>query len=127
MRDDWPAIEARGAQVVVVGNGQPFHARDFQQEHQLPFTLLTDPDLKAYAAAGMRRGLLSTVRPRAMKNAIRAWKGGFRQTRVLGDPWQQGGVFVLGPDARELFRHISHEAGDHPPSSQIIAALPKAA
>ena len=44
-----------------------------------------------------------------------------------GDPWQQGGVFVLGPDGRELYRHISREAGDHPFSAQFLAALPQAA
>ena len=91
--------------MVVVGNGQPFQARDFQQEHQLPFTLLSDPDLKAYAAAGMRRGL--------------------RQGRTQGCPWQQGGVFVISRDGKMRFAHISREAGDHPRPEQILDALPR--
>lgn len=125
MRDTWPEMEKRGARLVVVGNGQPFHAQDFQQEHQLPFTLLTDPDLQAYAAAGLRRGALSVLHPRVLGNALRSLRGGFRQGRTQGDPWQQGGVFVISSDGRMLFEHISREAGDHPRPEQILGALPR--
>jgi len=109
---------------VVVGNGQPFHAQDFQQEHHLPFTLLTDPDLEAYAAAGLRRGVLSVFHPRVLGNALRSLRGGFRQGRTAGDPWQLGGVFVITPGDEVLFRHVSREAGDHPLPEQILDALP---
>lgn len=127
MRDTWPEIEGKGAQLVVVGNGQTFHAQDFQQEQKLPFPLLTDPDLKAYAAAGLRRGLLSVVSPKVLGNAVRSLRGGFRQGRTQGDPWQQGGVFVITPDDQVLFHHVSREAGDHPQPADIVAALPRSA
>lgn len=125
MRDTWPEMEKRGARLVVVGNGRPFQARDFQYEQQLPFTLLTDPDLKAYAAAGLRRGALSVLHPRVFGNALRSLRGGFRQGRTQGDPWQQGGVFVIAPGDNVLFNHISREAGDHPLPDQILDALPR--
>lgn len=127
MRDTWPEIEKRGAHLVVVGNGQPFHAQDFEDKHHLPFTLLTDPDLKAYAAAGLRRGLLTVVNPWAVGHAVRSLVGGHRQGSTQGDPWQQGGVFVIQPDNSVLFSYVSQEAGDHPQPSQILNALPRAA
>ncbi len=110
---------------MVVGNGQPYHAQDFHDKNQLPFTLLTDPDLKAYAAAGLRRGALSTLHPKAIGHAARSLLGGFRQGKTEGDPWQQGGVFVITPDDNVLFEYISQEAGDHPRPSQIVDALPR--
>ncbi len=124
MRDAWPEIKERGAHLVVVGNGQPFHAQDFHDHLGLPFSLLTDPDLKAFAAAGLRKGVLSVASPRVLGNALRSLRGGFRQGRTQGDPWQQGGVFVITPDEQILFRHISREAGDHPRPADIIGALP---
>ena len=127
MRDTWPEIKSRGARLVVVGNGQPYHAQHFNDEYQLPFTLLTDPDLKAYAAAGLRRGVLTTVNPRSVGHALRSLKGGFLQKRTQGDNWQQGGVFVITPDEQVLFRYISREAGDHAGPAEILDALPKAA
>jgi hypothetical protein len=123
LRDAWPDIEARGVRLVVVGNGQPFHAQDFHEQHRLPFTLLTDPDLKAFAAAGLRRDVLSTVNPRVLGNAFRALRGGHRQGKVQGDPWQQGGVFVITPENETRFSYVSRAAGDHPPPEKILAAL----
>jgi len=127
LRDTWPEIESKGAHLVVVGNGQPYHAQGFNDEYQLPFTLLTDPDLKAYAAAGMRRSVLATVGPRSVGHALRALSGGSRQKRTQGDPWQQGGVFVITLDERVLFRYVSREAGDHPHPARILEALSIAA
>ena len=43
----------------------------------------------------MRRGLRSLVRLRAIGNGLRALRAGFRQSRVQGDPWQQGGAIVF--------------------------------
>ena len=65
-------LKARGAELVVVGNGRPHHAADFVQERALDFPVLVDPELRAYAAAGLRRGLFATFSLETVKNAIRS-------------------------------------------------------
>jgi len=115
-----------GAELVVVGNGSPLQAQDFKEQHDLDFPLLVDPELEAYAAAGLRRGLGSTFNLKSMGNAVRALKGGHRQTSVQGDPWQQGGAFVITPDGAVHFEHVSQAAGDHPKPQAIIQALKSA-
>jgi NAD(P)-dependent dehydrogenase (short-subunit alcohol dehydrogenase family) len=54
---------------------------------------------------------------------MRAWRSGFRQSGVQGDPWQLGGVFVIRPEAELVYRYVSREAGDHAPAEEILAAL----
>ncbi len=127
LRDTWPEIQSKGAHLVVVGNGQAYHAQHINDEYQLPFTLLTDPDLKAYAAAGLRRSVLATLNPWSAAHAVRSWVGGHTQKDTQGDNWQQGGVFVITPDEEVQFSYVSQEAGDHPSPAQILKGLSAAA
>jgi NAD(P)-dependent dehydrogenase (short-subunit alcohol dehydrogenase family) len=86
-------------------------------------TLLVDPELRAYRAAGLRRGRVEVLSPRLARNGLRALRAGFRQTGVEGDPWQLGGAFVLRPDGACTFRQASREAGDHADLDGVLAAL----
>ncbi len=126
MRGEHDKIKALGAELVVVGNGRPEQALDFKEQHGLDFPLLVDPDLEAYAAAGLRRDLGATLNFATLGNAVRALRSGHRQTSVQGDPWQQGGAFIITPDGEDHYRHVSQAAGDHPEPDQIIAALEQA-
>lgn len=123
MREHAAEIRDAGADLVVVGNGAPEFARAFREDLGLAGPLLVDPELRAYRAAGLRRGRVEALSPRLPWHALRAWRSGARQTSVQGDPWQLGGVFVIRPDGALLFRHRSAEAGDHPPPEAILAAL----
>lgn len=127
MRGEVPKIRELGGELVVVGNGQPMHATDFRERNQLDFPLLVDPDLEAYAAAGLRRGVGSALNPRVLGNAWRAMRGGHRQGKTQGDPWQQGGAFVISPDAQVHYQQISRTAGDHADPAELLAALRRAA
>ena len=55
MRDRIDEIRARGAELVVVGNGATNFAAAFREDYQLDCPLLVDPELRAYRAAGLRR------------------------------------------------------------------------
>ena len=123
MRDRSREIEAAGAQLVIVGNGAAHFAAAFREDFDLAGPLLVDTELRAYRAAGLRRGRVEVLSPRLPIHAVRAWLGGARQVAVQGDPWQLGGVFVIRPDGSLAFRHLSREAGDHPPLDDLIAAL----
>lgn len=123
MRDHVPAIRARGAELVVVGNGAAHFAAAFRDDLHLDAPLLVDPELRAYRAAGLRRGRVELLSPRLPLHALRALAAGHRQTAVQGDPWQLGGVLVIRPGGALAYRHASREAGDHAPIGEILAAL----
>ena len=125
MRDALSEIRRRGAELVIVGNGRPEHAIDFRDSEHVESPLYVDPELRAYAAAGLRRGLRSSLSAGVMLRGVRALMEGKRQGATMGDPWQQGGVFIIRPGNRVDFAYISAEAGDHPSVEAIISALDK--
>jgi NAD(P)-dependent dehydrogenase (short-subunit alcohol dehydrogenase family) len=123
LRDRIDEVRERGAELVIVGNGAANFAAAFRDDFDLDCPLLVDPELRAYRAAGLRRGRVEILSPRLPFNALRALRSGARQTSVEGDPWQLGGVFVIRPDGELTFRHVSREAGDHPAVDDVLAAL----
>jgi len=116
-------IRSQGADLVVVGNGRPEQAAEFAREENLDFPLLVDPDMEAYRAAGLKHGIVEAVSLKTVGHAIRALGKGFRQKKVQGDPWQLGGTFVISPEGKTLFRHVSSEAGDHPNPNEVLSVL----
>ncbi len=123
MRGEIDAIRARGAELVIVGNGAPNFAAAFREDLELDCPLLVDPELRAYRAAGLRRGRVELLSPRLPLHSLRALRAGFRPTGVQGDVWQLGGVFVIRPGGELSYRHLSRDAGDHPPVEAILAGL----
>jgi len=86
--------------------------------------VLTDPERRAYRSLGLRDDLAASVKWATVRNSARAFRAGFRQERTQGSPWQQGGVFVLGPGPETRFAYVSQAGGDHPPVDEVLAALP---
>jgi NAD(P)-dependent dehydrogenase (short-subunit alcohol dehydrogenase family)/peroxiredoxin len=127
LRDRIDEIRGRGAELVLVGSGARHFAAAFREDKGLDCPVLVDPDLRAYRAAGLRRGRVELLSPRLPVNAARAFSKGFRQTSVQGDPWQLGGVFVIRPTGDLTYRYVSREAGDHPPVDDVLAALSETA
>lgn len=123
LRDIKDAIQERGAQLLVIGNGNPRQARAFRDEWKIDFPMLVDTGLDAFRAAGLRRGLGATFNRKVFQNARRAMKAGFRQGAVQGDPWQQGGTFVIDATGQVVFAHISQEGGDHASTSDVLDQL----
>lgn len=125
MRDRWNEIRSAGASLAIIGNGSESFARAFREDLALDpgIAVLIDPTLRSYHAAGLRRGRKELASPRLFANAYRAWQGGFRQGPVQGDPFQLGGVLVVGRDGRVMFRHADRVAGDLAPIDGVLAAL----
>lgn len=117
-------LAAAGATLVFVGTGTPAMAADFARTHAGPHPVLSDVARRAFAAAGMRRTWLSTLHWRVVRNAFRALRAGFRQGRVLGDPWQQGGVLVFDAAGRLLHQELDAAGGDAIDLDAVMAALP---
>jgi len=117
-------IHDRGGELVTVGNGGQAFARAFREDMGITTPVFVDPSGATYRALGMRRSLVGTLfSGRSLLHAARALRGGFRQGRTQGDAFQLGGVLVVDTDGRVLFRHLSREAGDHPPEADVLAAL----
>lgn len=117
------AVRSRGAELFLIGHGSISEARGFRDEVRTAIPLFTDPGRQSYRALGMRRGVWSVANPGVWLRAARALRAGFRQTRVAGDAFQQGGVLVIDPQGVERFRYISRSAGDHPAPASILNAL----
>ena len=110
---------------MVVGNGTMNFAEAFREDYSLDSPLLIDPELRAYRAAGLRRGRVEALSPRMPLNALRALSSGSRQGSVQGDVWQLGGVFVIRPGGDLAYCYVSREAGDHAPPEAILESLSK--
>lgn len=118
-----PALEALGARVAVIGNGLPSFIEGFREKSGYDGELYTDPKRAAYKALQLRRGVRSTFKLKTVLRAASAFLDGYRQTATRGDPYQQGGVFVIDSDGQIVYRHVSEHAGDHAPIREIERAL----
>ena len=116
-------IRAAGAELVFIGNGTPEQAARFANREVPGCTVLTDPSRRSYTALGMRRGVLSTLAPGSALAAVGAAARGHRQTAVEGDPWQQGGLLLLGRGGEILFLQQNRDAGERPDLDGALAVL----
>lgn len=123
MRAKTDEIEAAGGQLVIVGNGAPEFAASFKKKFKINSPLYVDPSLASYQAAGLKRTKLGTIGPRNWLPALKALFTGNLQGKVQGDPYQQGGVFVIMPDSSVVYSHISKRASDRPKVDKVIKAL----
>ena len=123
LRRDEDKLRAAGAELVVIGSGAPSFALGFRETVDYHGLLLCDPELATYQAAGLERGLLRTMSVRSVGKMFGALKQGFKQGRTQGDQYQQGGVVVIRPPGRMIYRYVSQRSGDHPANEEVLAAL----
>lgn len=120
-------IGSRGGHIVMVGCGSPEQAGQFARDKRIPrehVTIYTDPSRAAFEAASLGRGYDVTFFDRGARRAyVRARRDGFAITGVQGDVVQLGGLMVVRPPARLAYLHRSSFAGDHPPMSDVVAAV----
>jgi hypothetical protein len=121
--DQISQLQALGAKLVVIGNGSPQQAEWFVEEQRVPVQVFTDPERVTYRALGAKRGIGRVFHPGTFVSALRAIRAGFRQTKVMGDATQLGGVIIVRPDGSVPARFLSRFPGDHPRPDDIIEAL----
>jgi peroxiredoxin len=124
-----PEILARGAGLLLIGNGTLDQAKRFFTERGLPRTgcvVTTDPGRESYEAAGLHRGFGRTfVEKGARRSYVKARAQGHQITGLFGDLTQLGGVMVTRPPAQLLYVHRSEHAGDHPRLDEVLGAIPR--
>jgi len=120
-------IAERGAALVVIGSGTHAQARGFVETFVFAGEVYVDPKREAFQALGLYRGVLRTLGPSSLWQIAAARRAGFRSGRLAGDPWQQGGTFVLGPGENVRFAYRDRMAGDRARSEDVLGALPASA
>lgn len=123
LRGDFAKFEAAGADLVVVAMGNVDEVAAFRRELELPFRMLADPQQESYRLYGLPRGSLSSVAgPRVW------WRGlvsilSFGAGRIIGDPLQLPGSFVI--DGLGVIRQAHHAANsaDWLPTEEILTAV----
>ncbi|MBP8302245.1 MAG: AhpC/TSA family protein [Planctomycetes bacterium] len=111
------------ARIVFVGNGSPAQAAHFAMDHAGEHPVFSDAARATYRAAGMRKGLFATLHWRTFANAWRAFRNGFRQTKVEGSALQQGGVVVFGAQGQVLYLEADAAGGDELDLDAVLAAV----
>lgn len=118
-----PEIEATGARLFFVGNGDVAFARDFKASFVPDCVVLTDPSTTSYGLLGTKRGIRTTLSPSTWVAALRAMKSGFRQSKTRGEARLLGGAAIIDSKGQVRWRYLSRFAGDHPSTAAVLDAL----
>lgn len=122
------AVEALGAQVILIGIGTSIQGFTFRNRARSRFPVMATQDYTLYRTMGLasRRRLLDPVRnSTAFINFVRAGIYPYQRT---GDPSRLGGVFVVEQGGKRVtWEHRSRYAADLAPGSEVVAALRNAA
>ncbi len=115
---------AAGLQIVLIGLGVPEKARQFQQELDLPFTVLCDPTKQSYSAFGLTRrmSLLRELRPQSASRFVtdvRQHGGAATEQDML----QLGGVFVVDRAGLVRFAFAALRASDQPALADVVRSM----
>ena len=109
----------------MIGNGPHFFIKPFRQDTGYTGDIYTDPSLETYKMLGFKKGFMSLLGVKSVKEGLRAAFTGFAKVRIQGDTNQQGGVVVIGPGNNVLYFYKNNEAGDHAPIGKILEAYKK--
>lgn len=135
LRDELAAYRDTGAEVVIVGQGEPPRAKVYREQQGLPVRFLCDPERGAYRAYGLLEGKPSQILFDAPDEFLRreASAGeGLQDSRrgtpraLVDDPWQLPGEFVVdtGGEIRLAYRYQYCE--DYPDPRVLISAIKEA-
>ena len=109
--------------MVAIGNGHAHWAEAFIEAEGIEFDVYVDPGKRSYQEFGMQHGRRKVFNRRSKANGERAAAGGFKQTAVRGDPWQNGGVLVFDESGEIIYSHVEEVAGDLADLDEVVAAL----
>lgn len=127
LRGDYSLFEAAGAGLAVVAMADVEPLAAFKRELQLPFRMLADPQQQSYHLYGVPRGRLNAIAGPSVW-----WRGlksilSFGAGRIIGDPMQLPGSFVI--DQKGIIQQTHHAANsaDWLSTEELLAGLSGAA
>ena len=116
-------IEATGAVLHLIGNGNPSFIEGFREQTGYTGSIFTDPSRKTYDACGLLRSVAGTIHPRSIGKGLKALSQGRVSGRVRGDTWQLGGAVVVSPAGEVLFTYQARESSDNVEPQALLEAL----
>lgn len=122
---DRERFEAAGLGLVVIGQGTPAHALEFQARNDIDgLTLLVDETRASYDAAGAKVATIAELLgPRVVaRGAVSGLRSRLPQTATKGHPAQLGGVLLVLPDGSVPYAHLAEDASDNATTDEILAA-----
>ena len=118
-----PEFEARNAHIVVISFGRPDQARIWLDQTNVPFTLLLDPERKAYRAYGLENSLLRSWGLNVWQRYAQLLLKGREWRGIQGDSGQLGGDVIVDSSAHIRFVYRSHDPTDRPDVHMLLATL----
>lgn len=122
-------FDRRGVAIVIVSFAEPAKLVPYLEYHRWPFTILADPERKAYAAFALKRMWWWRVfSPATLKLYLKLLRKGLqRQDYGKEDVYQSGGDFVLDREGNILFAHRSEDPADRPLIGSLLMAIDRSA
>jgi peroxiredoxin len=124
---------AAGLQPVIIGQGEPERADAYRAEHEIPCTILCDPDHDAYRAYGIGHWNIERVLPDAApeywthtQEVGKDFQTAFRAQghALVDDPWRAVREVVVGANGRIRLAYTYQYCSDFPdPQLLTTAAL----
>lgn len=127
LRRDYVSFKEAGGEIVAVGQGTPQYLDQFARQFAVPFPCLCDVSLNSYQAYGLGKGTLNEVMgPRVLFKGISSllFKGA-SLGKVVGDPKQMSGSFVIDREGAVRFSHRSKTSDDITPSEALLSEIQK--
>ena len=132
LRDELPAYRDAGADIVIIGQGEPERAARFRDLQGLDVPILSDPERTSYEAFGLLEGTTAQVlfdapdaflrrEPQAGLDLAASRHGTDRA--LVDDPWQLPGEFVIGPGGVLAHAHRYGWCEDFPDPRVHVAAI----
>jgi hypothetical protein len=116
---------AAGADVVLIGQGKPHHAKWFSEKYAPSLRVLADEQRRSYKALGLKVGSVGDLLgPKSAASGVKHMRrSGVVQGRPIGNVSQLGGALVVRPGGEVALQHRSEHAGDSVEPETLLAAL----
>ncbi len=118
-------FDRRGVAIAVVSFAEPAKLIHYQQQHHWPFTLLADPQRKAYEAFSLKRlSWLQVFSLTTLKLYFKLLREGMRRGDYgKDDIYQGGGDFLLDRAGNVLFSQRSQDPADRPSAEALLREI----
>ena len=135
LRAELAGYRAAGADVVIVGQGDPERAARYRERQELDVAILSDPARSSYEAFGLLQGTTAQILFDAPDEFLRCDLDaglGLAASRhgtdraLVDDPFQLPGEFVIGTDGRIVYGHRYGWCEDYPDPRVHVAAIRQA-